>query len=178
MKWLAGYGLKKMPGMDHCSPSPRVISPESKLPDSHAWKNPKRPSSTVGGPVNPRATRSAAVTPAWAAHPQWRRLTVPPVRLASRIPDDMEAARPIALAIPSAPSLYTWAAAAAAPSPPQIEVACWPRSKNVELAAPRSYPAIPSRTHTSIPTAAATMTSAPLAPAARNPAGGRKDGRF
>ena len=91
------------------------------------------PSTTVGGPVSPCRARSAATTPACAAQPQCTRLTVPPVRLASSSPDPMDAAIPAACAIRSASSPPTVAAATAAPTAPQIEVACCPRSKNSEL---------------------------------------------
>ena len=69
-------------------------------PCSQASKNPNRPSSTVGGPVKPRRTSWAAVTPAWAARPQCRRLTVPPVRLASITPDAIDAVSPSASTTP------------------------------------------------------------------------------
>ena len=68
------------------SPRPSVTASGSNWPRSKASKKPNRPSSTVGGPVKPRRTSWAAVTPAWAAQPQCSRLTVPPVRLASMIP--------------------------------------------------------------------------------------------
>ena len=93
---------------------------------------------TVGGPVMPNRARSAAATPACAAQPQWMRLTVPPVRLASMTPAPMLAAMPAACAIPAASSPLNIAAATAAPIAPQMEVACWPRSKNTELRDSRS----------------------------------------
>ena len=95
-----------------------------------AWRKPNRPSTTVGGPVSPWRARSAATTPAWAAQPQWTRLTVPPVRLASSRPEPMDAAIPAASAIRSASSPPAIAAATAAPTAPQMEVAWKPRSKN------------------------------------------------
>ena len=88
---------------------------------------------TVGGPVSPCRASSAAATPAWAAQPQCTRFTVPPVRLASIRPAPMLAAMPAACAIRSASRPRTVAAATAAPTAPQIDVACWPRSKNTEL---------------------------------------------
>src|SRR6478736_2544613 len=65
-----------MPGTDHTVPRSSVTAAGKNWPCSHASKKPKRPSRTVGGPVKPRRTSWAAVTPAWAARPQCRRLTV------------------------------------------------------------------------------------------------------
>ena len=58
--------------------------------------------------------------------------------LASMIPPAMLAAIPTASAIVSGPPPRRVAAVAAAASVPQIEVACWPCSKNTELPASRS----------------------------------------
>ncbi len=71
--------------------------------------------------------------PQCAAQPQWTRLTVPPVRLASSRPAPMLAAVPTAEAIPASSCLCSIATATAAPSAPQMDVACRPRSKNTEL---------------------------------------------
>ena len=98
-----------------------------------ARRNPNRPSSTVGGPVRPCRARSAAATPAWAAQPQCTRFTVPPVRLASMMPAPVLAAMPIAEVRPSASSPRSIPTATAAPTAPQIAVACWPCSKKTEL---------------------------------------------
>ncbi len=54
-------------------------------------------------------------------------------------------------------------AATAAPTVPQIAVACWPRSKNTELFAAGSYPAMPSRQAISTPTVAASSSAGPAA---------------
>ena len=109
---------------------------------SQAWKKPNLPSSTVGGPVKPSRTRSAAETAAWAAQPQCIRLTVPPVRLASMIPAAMDAATPRTWVTRSAsdrpPRVSSRAAATAPPMAPQIDVACWPCSKKIELPASSS----------------------------------------
>ena len=90
----------------------------------------------------PRTASWAAVTPARAAHPQWSRFTVPPARLASMIPLAMLHAIPMASAMESASaSASAWsrrAAAAADPTAPQIDVACWPRSKYTDWRARRS----------------------------------------
>ena len=75
------------------------------------------------------------MTPACAAHPQWTRLTVPPVRFASITPAPIDAPIPMAEAICSTSRPYSSPAAAAAPSVPQIEVAWKPCSKNRELRA-------------------------------------------
>ena len=82
------------------------------------------------------------------------------------MPDAMEAVTPSAWTTPLSPSRNSMAAAAAEPMAPQIEVACWPCSKKTELPRVVSYPAIPSRTATSNPTAIAATSSPPLAPAA------------
>ena len=82
-------------------------------------------------------TRSAADSAEWAAQPQWIRLTVPPVRLASMIPEAIDAATPRLLrTASSSPSIV--AAATAPPMAPQIDVACWPCSKKVEFFASSS----------------------------------------
>ena len=86
----------------------------------------------------PRRASSAALTPPSAAQPQWMRLTVPPVRFASMTPPAMLTAIPIAEATPSASRPSKWAAAAALPIAPQMEVACCPCSKKVELPRSRS----------------------------------------
>ncbi len=118
-------------------PSPSVTASARHSSRSQAWKKPKRPSSAVGAPVRPRATSWAAFTPDWAARPQWMRLTVPPVRLASMIPDAMEQATAMALAARSAsPGDTRTDAVAAAPMAPQIDVACWPCSKYADWPPP------------------------------------------
>ena len=83
--------------------------------------------------MTPSAAIDAATTPLCAAQPQWTRFTVPPVRLASMTPEPIEAAIPMAWATPSASSPRRSAAAAAAPTVPQIEVAWNPFSKKTEL---------------------------------------------
>ena len=84
---------------------------------------PKRPSTTVGGPVRPACANSAATTPPCAAQPQCVRLTVPPVRLASNKPAPILAAIPIAELICSELNFISIAAATAEPRVPQIDVA-------------------------------------------------------
>lgn len=148
-----------------CVVSATTVSASKRSPQN-AWKKPKRPSRTVGGPVSPSRAMSAATTPAWAAQPQCTRLTVPPVRLASMMPDPMLAAMPMAEQMPSASRPRSMAAATAAPIAPQIAVACRPRSKNTELPRSASYWAMPSRQVTSMPTAPAASSCAPLAPTA------------
>ena len=54
---------------------------------------------------------------------------MPPARLASMIPLAMLHATPMASAMRSVSAPSRRAAAAAEPTAPQIEVACWPRSK-------------------------------------------------
>ena len=110
-------------------PNSEVTAAVSAFSPRNARNRPKRPSTAVRGPVMPRAASWAAVTPARAAQPQWSRLTVPPARLASMIPLAMLQATPMASAMRSASSSSRRAAAAADPTAPQIEVACWPRSK-------------------------------------------------
>lgn len=101
-----------------------MISSGANRPCSQAWKKPKRPSSTVGGPVKPSLTSCAAETAACAAHPQCMRLTVPPVRLDSMMPDAIEAVTPSTLARPASSSPSSMPAATAEPIAPAMEVAC------------------------------------------------------
>lgn len=116
-----------------CAPRSAVtISGTARSPQK-AWKNPNRPSSTVGGPVRPAVASCAADTPQCAAHPVWMRLTLPPVRFASSTPDPMLAAIATASArVPASPP-DSIVAATADPIAPQMELACWPRSKKIEL---------------------------------------------
>jgi hypothetical protein len=60
------------------------------------------------------------------------RLTVPPVRLASMMPEAIDAATP-SECVTDCSSPERTAAATAPPIAPQMEVACWPCSKNVEF---------------------------------------------
>ena len=86
----------------------------------------------------------------------------------------MLAAIPAACAMRSASSPPTIAAATAAPTAPQMDVACCPRSKNTELPSSRSYPPMPSRTAISIPTPApssSAVAGAPVASATASAAG-------
>ncbi|CFL05293.1 Uncharacterised protein [Burkholderia pseudomallei] len=161
VKWLHGYGLKMIWLVSHSSPRWLSTAFGSARSPHHAWKKPNRPSSAVGGAVTPAAANSAALTPACAAQPQCTRLTEPPVRFASSRPAPMLAAMPSADAIPAASSPYSIAAAAAAPSVPQIDVACWPRSKNTELPSRSLYAATPSRMQISVPTVIASSSAAP-----------------
>src|SRR5207302_5406092 len=133
VKWLHGYGLKTTRGSSQSVPRPRTTASGWARSPQNACRNPKRPSSTVGGPVSPCRARSAAATPQRAAQPQWTRLTVPPVRLASSRPAPMLAAMPAAEAIPASSCPCSIATATAAPTAPQMDVACRPRSKNTEL---------------------------------------------
>ncbi len=87
--------------------------------------------------MNPRRASWAAVTAAWAAMPQCSRLTVPPVRLASMMPEAIDAVRPSAWRTPASSAPYSREAVTAPPIAPVIDVACWPCSKNTEL--PRSW---------------------------------------
>jgi hypothetical protein len=72
----------------------------------------------------PNCAIRAAQTAACAAQPQWIRFTVPPVRLASMIPPAMDAAIPIALAMPLSGRSSSVETAPAAAIAPQMEVAC------------------------------------------------------
>ena len=127
-----GYGLKTTRGSSQSVPRPRTTASGWARSPQNACRNPKRPSSTVGGPVSPCRARSAAATPQRAAQPQWTRSTVPPVRLASSRPAPMLAAMPAAVH-PASSCPCSIATATAAPTAPQMDVACRPRSKNTEL---------------------------------------------
>ena len=101
VKWLAGYGLKKMPGTSQRSPSSATIAVgvvvrrrRTREEAEAALEHGRRPGDARARPAARRRS------PACAAQPQWMRFTVPPVRLASITPAAMLTAMPIACMTP------------------------------------------------------------------------------
>jgi hypothetical protein len=118
--------LKAIPSVSQRLPSSAVSAAGSNSPRWEA-SNPKRPSSTLAGPVAPWAARAAAVIPAKAAQPACSGFVCEPSARNSISPEAWLPAIPSAFAVCSAESPRRRAVAAAAAKTPQTEVGWKPR---------------------------------------------------
>ena len=119
-----GYGLWVFASSSQVSPSPLVIAARF-APSPITEVNPRGPAIGSAGPVTPASANNAADSPPRAEAPTPMLLAMVPS--VSTSPDDCAEALPIAQTMRSASNRSTFAAAAAAPNTPQVDVMCQPR---------------------------------------------------
>ena len=150
-----GYGLMVISSIIQRSPSRSVSNWGCGSPVKIRQK-PCRPARPSWAPSRPWAASDAAITPPSAARAAWMRLAIPPEDANSIVPDASDAAMPNAWLSRSASRPRRWAAAAAAPNTPDMEVGWKPASM-----CDTGPTASPARPIASYPTTTASRKAAP-----------------